>query len=128
MTSKPERYFRWFYLATCFVVFVLVCLRAYHIPFVHDEITTFFYYVQNGDFLPYRSHAYTNNHVLNSMLTTACYRLWGSHPFVLRLPNLLAFIALAVGVYRFFRHVPALPARLLLVSFFLLTFNFLDFF
>jgi hypothetical protein len=84
--------------------------------------------VQSDNYLPYQAHVYTNNHVLNSALANLCYHIAGSHRFVLRLPNIFAFILLCVGTYRHFKHLKNTGSKILLTGFFLLTFNFLDFF
>lgn len=110
------------------MVFIIIALRAFFIPFCHDEIATFFFYVQNNNYLPYSAHVYTNNHVLNSALANICYHLAGSHRFVLRIPNILSFIVLCYGLYRHFNYLTSVFSKLALVSFFILTFNFLDFF
>lgn len=123
-----EKNFNRLYWSVCAFVFVLIALRAFFISFSHDEASTFFFYVQSDDYLPYKAHVYTNNHVLNSALSNICYHLGGSHRFVLRLPNLLSFLGLCWGVYRFFPHLKSYATRLLLGTFFILTFNFLDFF
>lgn len=128
MEGELTRNFKRGYLLLCGGVFILVCLRAFLIPFTHDEASTFFFYVQSDNYLPYKAHVYTNNHVLNSALSNIFYHLGGSHRFVLRLPNVLSFLVLCYGVYRFFRHLRYTGARILLAGFFILTFNFLDFF
>lgn len=110
------------------LIFLLMALRAWCIPFSHDETATFFYYIQSGNYLPYKAHVYTNNHVLNSALSHCFYSLFGSHPFVLRLPNLLAFGLLVWGIQRHFVFLKNRGAKLILSSLFLLTFNFLDVF
>ncbi len=110
------------------LIFLLMALRAWYIPFSHDETATFFYYIQSGNYLPYKAHVYTNNHVLNSALSHCFYSLFGSHPFVLRLPNLLAFGLLVWGIQRHFIFLKNLGAKLVLSSLFLLSFNFLDIF
>ncbi|HEX7415110.1 MAG TPA: hypothetical protein VF411_13780, partial [Bacteroidia bacterium] len=112
----------------CTIVFVLIALRAFFIPFSHDEAATFFFYVQPGDFLPYQAHVYTNNHVLNSALATLCYHIDGSHPFVLRLPNVLSFLILCLGIFKHFKYLKSIYAKIILVTFFMITINFLDFF
>lgn len=110
------------------VVFIIVSLRAFFIPFSHDEAATFFFYVQSDNYLPYSAHVYTNNHVLNSALTNVFYHLLGSHRFVLRIPNLIAFLIMCYGIFRLFKNLNSIGSKLILVIFFLLTFNFLDFF
>ncbi len=115
----------WFLSA---VVFVLIALRAFCIPFSHDEAATFFFYVQSDNYLPYHAHIYTNNHVLNSALTNLCYHLLGSHRFGLRLPNIFSFLLLCLGVFKHFKYLKSIYSKLILITFFLLTINFLDFF
>ena len=110
------------------LVFILIALRAFFIPFSHDETATFFYYIQSDDYLPYQAHTYTNNHVLNSALANICYHIAGSHRFVLRLPNILAFVLLCVGVFKHFKYLKNVFSKLILLTFFILTINFLDFF
>lgn len=110
------------------LIFVFVCLRAFLIPFSHDEAATFFFYVQSDNFLPYSAHVYTNNHVLNSAFANICYHLFGSHRFILRLPNIVAFVILCSGVFKHFKYFKNYTSKIILVSFFILTYNFLDFF
>jgi hypothetical protein len=112
----------------CGVLFILIALRAFFIPFSHDEAATFFFYVQSNDYLPYQAHIYTNNHVLNSFLANLCFHLAGSHRFVLRLPNIFSFLFLCLGVFKHFNYLKTVYAKIILVSFFLVTVNFLDFF
>lgn len=123
-----DRGFNRIYFAVCGLVFLLVALRAFFIPINHDEASTFFFYVQSNNFMPYKAHVYTNNHVLNSALANICYHLAGSHRFVLRIPNLLAFLVLCFGVLKFFRYLNKRSSKIILATFFILTFNFLDFF
>ncbi len=123
-----EKHFNKLFWLLSFVIFIVVCLRAFSIPFSHDETATFFFYVQSDNYLPYSAHVYTNNHVLNSALTNICYHILGSHRFVLRIPNILAFVVMCFGIFRLFKHLNTIPAKLILVIFFLLTLNFLDFY
>ncbi len=128
METLLEKNFTRYYALTCLLVFIVICLRAFFIPFSHDEASTFFFYVQSDNYLPYKAHVYTNNHVLNSALANICYHLAGSHRFVLRIPNILSFLILCLGVFKFFKYLRTFSARVILASFFILTFNFLDFF
>lgn len=123
-----EKNFNKLFWLLSFIIFIVVCLRAFCIPFSHDETATFFFYVQSDNYLPYSAHVYTNNHVLNSALTNICYHILGSHRFVLRIPNILAFIVMCYGIFRIFKHLNTVSAKLILVTFFLITFNFLDFY
>ncbi len=128
MLQYIEKNFIRLYWSLCGIVFILILLRAYFIPFSHDEAATFFFYVQNDNYMPYEAHAYTNNHFLNSFLSTQFYHLFGSHRFILRLPNTLSFWVLCWGVFQFFKSIPQLASKIVLICFFILTFNFLDFF
>ena len=115
-----DKHFNKIFWILSFLVFVVICLRAYMIPFSHDEAATFFFYVQSDNYLPYYAHVYTNNHVLNSALANLCYHIAGSHRFVLRIPNILAFVVLCFGVYRHFKYFKSVYPKLILVTFFLL--------
>lgn len=128
ITAYIENNFNRLYWTASALVFLLIALRAFFIPFSHDETATFFYYVQPDDYLPYSAHVYTNNHVLNSFLANIFYHTAGSHRFVLRLPNVLSFILLCAGVYKHFKYLRSVYAKLVLATFFLFTINFLDFF
>lgn len=128
MNALNNTYFNKIFWLTSGVIFVVICLRAFFIPFSHDEAATFFFYVQSDNYLPYKAHVYTNNHFLNSTLANICYHIAGSHRFVLRLPNIFSFIILCIGIYRHFKYLNVVASKALLAGLFLFTFNFLDFF
>lgn len=123
-----DKYFNRFFWIVCLIIFIFIVLRAYFIPFSHDEAATFFFYIQSDNYLPYKAHVYTNNHFFNSFLANVCFHIFGSHRFVLRLPNVLSFIFLCIGVFKHFKHLSTIFSKLILVTFFILTINFLDFF
>ncbi len=123
-----DKYFTKLFWILSSVIFVFICLRAFFIPFSHDETATFFFYVQSDNYLPYQAHVYTNNHVLNSALANICYHLFGSHRFVLRIPNILAFVILCFGIFKHLKFLKNYSSKIILVTFFLMTYNFLDFF
>jgi hypothetical protein len=66
-------------------------LRAVYTPMLHDEIATFFYFIQPNDFLPPNAHWDANNHVLNSFLGNLSFQIFGDAPWALRLPNVLLY-------------------------------------
>ena len=72
-----------------FLLCIYLVFRAILVPMGHDEVATFYYYVQTGSFLPFQFHNDANNHILNSFLTWIFYSLFGPSPFALRLANLL---------------------------------------
>lgn len=64
-----------------------VALRACLLSFTHDESLTYTILLGN----PHWVHT-TNNHLLNTFLMNVLYHLFGDREFVLRLPNVLAFV------------------------------------
>ena len=69
-----------------------VIARALHVPITYDEATSFSRYV-DADPMALADFATATNHLLNSALTRAAVTVFGSAPWVLRLPNVLAGIA-----------------------------------
>lgn len=128
MQLISDKNFNKFYWMLCSVIFIIVAFRAFFLPFSHDEAATFYFYIQSDNYLPYSAHVYTNNHVLNSALSNVCYHIFGSHRFFLRLPNILSFVVMCYGIYKLFKYFKNNSSKLILITFFLLTFNFLDFF
>lgn len=66
-------------------------LRAIYTPILHDEIATYYYYIQTGIYFPPDAHWDANNHILNSLLSNICFQIFGDDPWSLRLPNVLTF-------------------------------------
>ena len=123
--NKTEKIF---FLVLSVVLWLYLCLKAVFVPFVHDEVATFFYYVQSGKFLPFIAHTYTNNHFLNSALSALFYKLFGSSEFVLRLANLLSFPVFALFCYKISLHLRSVIARWSFILLLFLTNNFIEFF
>jgi hypothetical protein len=74
-----------------FSLFIYLILRSVYSPILHDEIATFYHFVQSGIYFPPEAQWDANNHILNSLLTEWSYKLFGSSPWALRLPNVLSF-------------------------------------
>lgn len=111
------------------IVFGVLAMRSWLVPFAHDEAATFFYYIQSGNFSPYQAHIDANNHVLNSGLSYYCFKLFGDSNLAMRLPNLLSFWVLVAGVYRISSGLSShFTPRFLLIAGLLLSFNWLSFF
>lgn len=110
------------------VVFIIICIRSYLVPVHHDEASTFFFYIQTGEYLPFFSHIDANNHVLNSTLSFICFKLFGDSLFSIRLPNTLSFLVLAYGAWRLLRQAKSPVSKSLLIGGFILSFHFLSFF
>ncbi len=74
-------------------LYTYLIIRCIYVPVLHDELATFFYYVQTDNYIPPKAHWDANNHILNSMLSNWSYHLFGSSPLSLRLPNLISYAA-----------------------------------
>lgn len=118
MQLISDKKFNKFYWMLSSIIFIIVSLRAFLLPFSHDEAATFFFYIQSDNYLPYSAHVYTNNHVLNSALANICFHIFGSHRFFLRLPNILSFIVMCYGIYKLFKYLKNNSSKLILITFF----------
>lgn len=87
---------------------VYLVLKAKLTSFTHDESYTYLHYVHQSfmDIISYKT-AYTNNHILNSVLMKYFEAFWGSSELVLRLPNILACILYLVYGFKLLRRMPA---------------------
>lgn len=74
-----------------YLLFFYLVLRAAYVPPLHDEVATFFHYIEVGDIWSDTAVLDANNHLLNSYLSRFSYLLFGENFFFLRLPNILAF-------------------------------------
>lgn len=120
--------FNLLFFVIAILAFAVVVIRAKTTPFTHDETATFYYFIQSGHYMPYYAHLDTNNHILNSMLTHWCYVLMGSSKFALRIPNLIFFVIMLIGLFRICKHLRSDPAKLLLLFGFVISYNWLTFF
>lgn len=99
------------YFALFVLVYIYLWLRAIYVPFVHDEIATFYHYIQTGNFLPYLSHWDANNHFLNSGMSWLSYVVWGLDEWSLRLPNLLVVPLMFWAVFQIANQITNLWLR-----------------
>jgi len=76
------------FLCSAFVL-IYFGLRAAYVPIFHDEAATFFHFIQVERFIPFYAEWDAGNHLLNSALSFLSVKLFGMHPFWLRLPNLI---------------------------------------
>jgi hypothetical protein len=116
------------FFVVAILAFAIAVLRAKMTPFTHDETATFYYYIQPGHYMPFYAHIDTNNHILNSMFTHWCYLLFGSSKFALRIPNLVFFVIMLVGLWRISRHLRSDHAKLVLLFGFVISYNWFTFF
>lgn len=85
------------------VMGLYLCLRAVQVPLVFDEATSFLLYQKTARYWPGQGFWSANNHYLNSALSGWAYHSLGSARWVLRLPNLLAFVIFCLYLYRLLR-------------------------
>lgn len=115
------------FLLISFLLAVFLVIRALLVPMAHDEIATFYYFVQSGKVSPFLTNIDTNNHFLNSTLTWIFYRVFGPTPLVLRLSNL---IFIPVFFYYLYKITQQLNSRVFRYALFIslaLTLHFIEF-
>lgn len=120
--------FNLFYFVAFAIAFVIVLIRCINVPFAHDEVATFYYYIQSEQFLPFLSHVDANGHFLNSLLGWISFKLFGSSVIALRLPCLFAFLVLGYAVYKHCQTLNNTLAKLVLTTAFVLSFNIINFY
>ena len=81
------------------IILVYVVIRAASIPWVHDESTTMYWYVERGEFLPYRSLWDAGNHFLSSAIGIIAYGTWGLSLLGSRIGSVIAFILFAWAIH-----------------------------
>lgn len=82
----------WIVWGLFITLFTYLVLRSVYVPISHDEVGTFYYYIQTGVYLPPDAHWDANNHILNSFLSHLSYKWFGNESWILRLPNVLSYI------------------------------------
>lgn len=91
---------RSFFVGLCIVLWAYVILRALLIPWIHDESTSLYWFVERGTFLPYVALWDAGNHFLSSAIGVLGHKLWGLSLFGSRIGSVLAFPLYAWAVYR----------------------------
>lgn len=109
-------------------VFIIVVLRCILVPFSHDEVATFLFYIQPEKFIPFYAHPDANGHFLTNLTSWFCFKLFGSSPGALRIPDMLAFIVLALGTYRIASLFKKESVAIFFSSALLLSYNFVAYF
>ena len=128
MILLKEKHFEKIYWAFCSAVLVMVVLRCINVPFSHDEVATFYFYIQPGDFLPFLSHADANGHFLMSLLSWISFKLAGSSTLALRLPCIGAYLLLTYSVFKINKLLHGLAVKIIFTSAFIFSFNFINFY
>lgn len=79
------------YIALFLLLWLYIWMRAIFTQLIHDEVATFYRYINIARFLPYYSEWSANNHILNSLFSYIFYSIFGNSALALRLANILAF-------------------------------------
>lgn len=126
-TFLKDKFNLYYYIAFA-IAFVIVLMRCINVPFAHDEVATFYYYIQSEQFLPFLSHIDANGHFLNSLLGWISYKLFGSSVLALRLPCLFAFLVLGYAVYKHCTRLNNTLAKIILATALVFSFNIINFY
>lgn len=109
------------YLTTIFLLLaasallVYAVFRAITIPLTHDEAITVSFFVPQSisDIVGYdESYGMPNNHIANTLFIKLSTAVFGSSPFSVRLPNLLAFAAFLYAGIRLLRSMSSVWLRI----------------
>lgn len=122
------RKFNLLYFIAFAIAFIIVVLRCILVPLAHDEIATFYYYIQSEKFLPFLSHVDANGHFLNSFSGWIFYKLFGSSVIALRIHCILAFCVLGYAIYKHCQVLNNTLAKIVLTTAFILSFNIINFY
>lgn len=92
-------------LGAVFLAYTVI--RAVRVPLTCDEAFTGTHWVDPGPLaaLTFDGPVRSNNHLLNSLLSTASQAVLGRTPFALRLPNLIAHAVFLVASWRLLSRV-----------------------
>lgn len=88
LNSKHSALLVW---AFFIVLLVYAVLRAWIVEPIHDEVATYFHYIEPGKIFGEGVLLDANNHLLNSWLGRFSYENFGTHFFLFRLPSILCF-------------------------------------
>lgn len=91
---------RSFFVGLFTVLWAYIILRALLVPWVHDECTSIYWFLERGTFLPYIALWDAGNHFLSSAIGVLGHKLWGLSLFGSRLGSVLAFPLFAWALYR----------------------------
>ncbi len=109
-TKELARYFREaaaredkIHIAALFVIMMgAIAVRLYFLlvkPVTADEAATFYAYASKPLFIGLTNYSAPNNHLFHTFLVHIAYLLFGNHPWVIRLPALVAGILIVPASY-----------------------------
>ena len=111
--EKNYRYLTW---ATFGVLWLYVILRALFVSPLHDEVATWFHFIETGKIWGEDAQLDANNHLLNSLFGKISYKLFGESFFLFRLPNVLCFALYFWGIRHLLRGLQPLARYVALLG------------
>ena len=100
MHQDPVKQDRLAYSALAVTTLLYVALRASLVPWVHDECASIHWYMERGQWLPYRALWDAGNHFASSAIGALGHAIWGLSLPGSRAGSVLAFVPFAWAVYR----------------------------
>lgn len=120
---RPQRGAYWFAAGIGIVTLIGFILRLAQISgnIAYDEAYSFLYYASRSLRYIVTDYSAPNNHILNSLLMSLSWHLWGNQPWIIRLPAFIAGVGCIPAVYLagrglYNRSVGLLSAGLVAVS------------
>ncbi len=98
--QDPVKQDRLAYSALAVTTLLYVALRASLVPWVHDECASIHWYMERGQWLPYRALWDAGNHFASSAIGALGHTIWGLSLPGSRAGSVLAFVPFAWAVYR----------------------------
>ncbi len=102
---------RWYFILFALLVLLYAALRATLVPWVHDESTSIYWFLERETFLPYVALWDAGNHFLSSAIGIAGHKIWGLSLAGSRIGSLLAFPVFAWAVFRIGSMIRDRPLR-----------------
>lgn len=104
---KDENNLQYFGFSLCIflLIFCYILLRAFFTEPLHDEVSTFYFYIYHADFLENDLYTDANNHLLNSILGFGINRYLAESFFLFRLPNVLSFPIYFFSCFGILKHL-----------------------
>jgi hypothetical protein len=94
-----DRNYSFCFSILCILVFLWVAFRAYHLSITYDEVWVIDLTKQSiyDMFTAPRNFTSANHLILNTFLAKPCIHLFGTQEWVIRLPNVIAFIIFLIS-------------------------------
>ena len=118
--SKLENNYSYFLkiytvLLFCFIFIYLIIRALFNEP-LHDEIATFFNYIETGKINGKDVIQDAQNHLLNSYISHYLYKFCGNNLFSLRIANLIAFVIYYFGIVKISKLLTDKTSQILLLT------------